>query len=411
MYPSFTSLSQRERKRNELLEKAKRRVAQANAKREMYSDAAWSSDVGKIIDVNRNSKVDVSTQAGEPDINKPPVMKDGDTNTEKVQDQQRIDATTEPLIESTVDEPVVEPIVEEPSVVEPIINDDDDDKTNLRDYVRELYRVNPLLADLRINPLKDNGDIDYIRYIGKNGFLYSSKNINRKLNSKLIDWDATYERIKSFIDSKSWIVDLFRYNPNWAALRINPNLNFEIQQNTTDKTSDKKIDKTIGKSRYFGAEGDLYDSATNKISIQSGVDWEKTTERIQQMFFASENKSMAERKMMNSKDRDARPYSNIKGIRPAEDQTKGNFNKVRAIDPYSGTNGVSTSIEEDSINAREKLLTMMETYSNKLASANIIVRPVLLDGSISNDTKIILGSNRSIIQTETYLLYSLRLVG
>jgi hypothetical protein len=76
MYPSFTSLSQRERKRNELLEKAKRRLAQANAKREMYSDAAWSSDVGKIIDVNRNSKVDVSTQAGEPDINKPPVLKD-----------------------------------------------------------------------------------------------------------------------------------------------------------------------------------------------------------------------------------------------------------------------------------------------------------------------------------------------
>jgi hypothetical protein len=220
MYPSFTSLSQRERKRNELLEKAKRRVAQANAKREMYSDAAWSSDVGKIIDVNRNSKVDAQTQAGEPDINKPSVLKDAAVGEEKVQDQQGIDATTEPLIEPTVDEHVVESIVEEPSVVEPIINDDDDDKTNLRDYVRELYRVNPLLADLRINPLKDNGDIDYIRYIGKNGFLYSSKNINRKSNSKLIDWNATYERIKSFIDSKSWIVDLFRYNPNWELTQI-----------------------------------------------------------------------------------------------------------------------------------------------------------------------------------------------
>jgi hypothetical protein len=175
-------------------------------------------------------------------------------------------------------------------------------------------------------------------------------------------------------------------------LGINPNLNFEIQQNTTDK----KIDKTIDKTRYFGAEGDLYDSATNKISSQSGVDWLRTTERIQQMFFASENKSMAERKIMKGEDRDARPYSNIKGIRPAEDQTKGNFNKVRAIDPYSGTKGVSTSSEEDSINAREKLLTMMETYSNKLASAKIIVRPVLLDGSISNDTKIIVESDRSI---------------
>jgi hypothetical protein len=413
MYPSFTSLSQRERKRNELLEKAKRRVAQANAKREMYSDAAWSSDVGKIIDVNRNSKVDAQTQAGEPDINKPSVLKDAAVGEEKVQDQQGIDATTEPLIEPTLDEPVVEPIVEEPSVVEapvveliveepsvveapvvePIVEDDPRDS---RDYVRELYRVNPSFADLGINPIKDNRALDNNRYIGLNGFLYSSKIVNKKSNSRIVDWNKTYERVKSFIDSRSWIVDLFRNNPNWSSLRIYPNLTFKIQEKTADKKIDRTIDRTFDKSRYFGAEGDLYDSATNKISSQSGVDWVRTTERIQQMFFASENKSMAERKMMKGEDRDARPYSNIKGIRPAEDQTKGNFDKVRAIDPYSEFNEVYTSTTKDNINDREKLLTMMEIYSNKLAGAKIIVRPVLLDETVSNDTRIIVDSNRSI---------------
>jgi len=78
MYPSFNSLAHREEKRAELLERAQRRIRQANIKRDMYADAMWASDEGRYINKNPNSKVDASTQAGEPDINKPPIMKDGD---------------------------------------------------------------------------------------------------------------------------------------------------------------------------------------------------------------------------------------------------------------------------------------------------------------------------------------------
>jgi hypothetical protein len=45
MFPNFTSLAQREQKRQELLEKYQRRVRQANAKREMYEGASWASDI------------------------------------------------------------------------------------------------------------------------------------------------------------------------------------------------------------------------------------------------------------------------------------------------------------------------------------------------------------------------------
>ena len=49
MFPNFTSLAQREQKRQELLERAQRRVQQAKTKRFMYVDASWASDVDKTI--------------------------------------------------------------------------------------------------------------------------------------------------------------------------------------------------------------------------------------------------------------------------------------------------------------------------------------------------------------------------
>jgi hypothetical protein len=88
MYPSFNSSQHREEKRAELLDRAQRRIRQANIKRDMYAETMWASDEGRYAKVNPNSKVDASTQAGEPDIkpskgdsqtsllNKPPVMKD-----------------------------------------------------------------------------------------------------------------------------------------------------------------------------------------------------------------------------------------------------------------------------------------------------------------------------------------------
>ncbi|KAK1933555.1 hypothetical protein P3T76_011769 [Phytophthora citrophthora] len=49
MFPNFTSLAQREQKRQELLEKTQRRVRQANAKRDMYEGASWASDISNGI--------------------------------------------------------------------------------------------------------------------------------------------------------------------------------------------------------------------------------------------------------------------------------------------------------------------------------------------------------------------------
>jgi hypothetical protein len=76
MFPSFDSLAHREQKKAELLERVQRRLRQTNLKRDMYAEAMWASDEARYARVNPNSKVDASTQAGEPDIRKPAITKD-----------------------------------------------------------------------------------------------------------------------------------------------------------------------------------------------------------------------------------------------------------------------------------------------------------------------------------------------
>ncbi|GMF34193.1 unnamed protein product [Phytophthora lilii] len=49
MFPNFTSLAQREQKRQELIERAQRRARQAKAKPEMYEGASWATDISNGI--------------------------------------------------------------------------------------------------------------------------------------------------------------------------------------------------------------------------------------------------------------------------------------------------------------------------------------------------------------------------
>jgi hypothetical protein len=65
MFPNFTSLAQREQKRQELLEKSQRRVRQANAKREMYEGASWATDITNgITTVPKKSTESTQTDTG-----------------------------------------------------------------------------------------------------------------------------------------------------------------------------------------------------------------------------------------------------------------------------------------------------------------------------------------------------------
>jgi hypothetical protein len=63
MFPTFSSLAQREQKRQELLEKSQRRVRQANAKREVYEGASWATITNGITTVPKKSTEYTETDA------------------------------------------------------------------------------------------------------------------------------------------------------------------------------------------------------------------------------------------------------------------------------------------------------------------------------------------------------------
>jgi hypothetical protein len=56
MFPNFTSVQQRERKRLELLEKVSRRYRQRETQRDMYAEAVWASDAEKTVSLTNEKK-------------------------------------------------------------------------------------------------------------------------------------------------------------------------------------------------------------------------------------------------------------------------------------------------------------------------------------------------------------------
>jgi hypothetical protein len=189
MYPSFTSLSQRERKRNELLEKAKRRVAQANAKREMYADAAWSSDVGKTIDVNRSSTVETTKSVS----SNQPIEKEAAVATDN-KSSQTIPEVSSPTSDSNVS----------PVMVDTETSTDRIDKTDRH------IQASPTTADVGV----DNG-IDMVD---------ASVSVKPSTVDEATNTSSKPSRLdtEDQVEARKWIKDFFTKHPNWVALRLHP---------------------------------------------------------------------------------------------------------------------------------------------------------------------------------------------
>ncbi|GMF24306.1 unnamed protein product [Phytophthora lilii] len=234
--------------RNELLEKAKRRVAQANAKREMYADAAWSSDVGKEIDVNRNIKVDASTQAvmkdaevgyveapvatndkssqtnhevsaPTSDSNVRPVMVDNETSTDRIDQTDRHIQASPSTADVGVDNEVhmVDASVNvKPSTVDEATNTsskpsrlDTEEQVEARDWIKAFFKKYPNWVALRIHPIRKKDHKDDKRYvIGENGSLLSVKNGKKYKQYEYIDWVETEEKVRNiWYDAESQSID------------------------------------------------------------------------------------------------------------------------------------------------------------------------------------------------------------
>ncbi|GMF61769.1 unnamed protein product [Phytophthora fragariaefolia] len=209
MFPNFTSLAQREQKRQELLERAQRRVRQAKAKREMYLGASWATDIANGI-TTAPSKTTATTQTdstSEPSesLKKRLIDEYSQTNPE-VSTPTMVDAepTAKPdtnhagtqARSSLVDVKFGE---DEKPADENLFSDENSDEIEeqkrSKQAVADIYEVYPILAELGIHPLASNGRQLTKYYIGNGAKTYSIR-LKKLVLVPNNDWSETYDHIR-----------------------------------------------------------------------------------------------------------------------------------------------------------------------------------------------------------------------
>ncbi|GMF40936.1 unnamed protein product [Phytophthora lilii] len=207
MFTNFTSLAQRVQKRQELLERAQRRVRQSNTKRQMYAGTSWASDITNGI-TTVSEKSTESTQTDMSVGSDETISKGVKQTMESMIDQviaqsdlkkDLIDENTQTNPEISTSTMVDAGVQANPSVVDAgvsakpsvvkdsmngedtpekyIVSDDEideikDQKRSKRD-VAEIFDLYPVLADLRIHPVDANGRQLTKYYVGREAKTYS----------------------------------------------------------------------------------------------------------------------------------------------------------------------------------------------------------------------------------------------
>jgi hypothetical protein len=261
MFPNFTSLAQREQKRQELLERAQRRVRQASTKRDMYADASWGSDIDRgISTVKSTTSTQTDTSVGNDETiplevkqtmnslidnviaqsnlknslsdensNKTPEVSTstiGVNTTPSVADV-GVNTTRRPLSDATfgVDIPSVRrplsdasfgvdipsvtvatppvaettpPVVEVKQKIQGTL-----EKVSARERIKTLFKSDPKWATLEIIPINaKTGGEDYRFILGKNASIITVDGKHKYKNYNSIDWIGTEGKILALMEDE-----------------------------------------------------------------------------------------------------------------------------------------------------------------------------------------------------------------
>ncbi|GMF66337.1 unnamed protein product [Phytophthora lilii] len=209
MFPNFTSLAQREQKRQELLERTQRRVRQAKAKREMYEGASWATDIANGIttvakkattttqtdasvgtDVVKENLDDIIDQA----IAQSELKKSlNDENSVEIPEVSTPSVGSQAPTDNHVDEET------EPTMVNDQSDQSDQDDAMYKTALTKYFELYPVLIRMKLHPLDSNDRQLTQYYIGKNANIYI-RNTNRAVNNlKRVDWIETYLSIQEVI--------------------------------------------------------------------------------------------------------------------------------------------------------------------------------------------------------------------
>lgn len=285
MFPNFTSLAQREQKRQELLEKAQRRVRQANAKRDMYEGAVWATDVSNSITTIAKKSTE-STQTDNTTGSSDPLKK-------TVSDEF---SQTNPEV-STDPEVNVRPVMVDAEVhVRP-------------DTTDRGFQARPDTTDRNIQARPATTDV---------GVDNSARMIDASVNVKPSTTDAETNTsskrptksnnldTEEQVNSREWIKDFFKKYPNWVALRIQP----------IRKKTDREDPRYV-----LGEKGSLITLKTGRKSKTYGtIDWVATESKIRDIYYDAESQSIDEVGAMRDEENRTRTIMRLEKNKRAGDE-------------------------------------------------------------------------------------------
>lgn len=225
MFPNFTSLAQREQKRQELLERAQRRVRQAKAKRKMYEGASWTTDISNGISTVPKK----STESTQTDISVGP-------DEETPEELKKSLAEILKKSQSTENSQINPEVSTEPEVnVRPVMVDAEvdnsartvdvgvDNGVRTRSITTNTNRANRTDRNVQARPETSDAGVDNSVRMLDAGTDSTPSMVDAQTNTTTKRaTDSNNVDTEEQVLSREWIEDFFKENPNWASIGIHP---------------------------------------------------------------------------------------------------------------------------------------------------------------------------------------------
>ncbi|GMF35068.1 unnamed protein product [Phytophthora lilii] len=281
MFPNFTSLAQREQKRQELLERAQRRVRQAKAKREMYEGASWATDIANGI-TTVAKKATTTTQT------------DASVGTDVVKEN------LDDIIDQTIAQSDLKKSLNDENFVKiPEVSTPGTNVRPLSDVSIEGVSIPPgqrPLSDVSIEGVSIPPVQRPLSDVSIEGV--SIPPVDAKTTTKRI-MDSEEQ-----VASRKWITEFYKTYPNWASLGINP----------------VKRDGTDDEKRVIRENGSLRSVKTGiKYKKYDAFDWVATEAKIREIWYEGESQTIDEVDAMRSEDKPPRSDRKRRGEDDIED--------------------------------------------------------------------------------------------
>ncbi|GMF41707.1 unnamed protein product [Phytophthora lilii] len=195
-------------------------------------------------------------------------------------------------------------------------------------------RVNRTDRNIQARPQTSDVGIDNTQHTADVGIDNTPRMLDAETNMKNLDTEDQ-------VEARSWVKNLFNANPNWVALRIKP------------------IKRKTGKddNKYFlGEKGSLIAAKTGRKSKSyQSIDWVATEEKIRDIWFDGESKSIDESSYMRLED--PLYHASLTRKRKLADPSDGDYadrTKQRLEDSFEFDTSTATSL--DQVNSKNRLL-------------------------------------------------------